>query len=163
MKWLKDDQTLVSDKDSRITLDFDARQGLHILTIKDSVRTDEGAYKLKVYNEEGSVSVTVVVTAKKSLEMKEEEHLKERPREDLKDEPCEPKIEVAPEPVTFQEGETIKLACKISGQLTDYQLRMQGLYHDMDLDFRLIFLLFFSCYFRLLLCWCLNAEALAFK
>ena len=114
-------------------MDFDVKQDLHILTIKDAVMSDEGSYKLKISNEKGSVQVTVMVTAKTveivkkevteevKKEVKEEvkiekkEEKKEKPKKPAEPEPCEPKIEVAPEPVDFNEGETVTLSCKISG------------------------------------------------
>ena len=137
IKWYKDDQKLKSKKDKRITMDFDAKQSLYILTIKDALVSDEGAYKLKVSNEQGSVSVRVMVTARQTtkvlitengsqetieavdLVLVEEDESKpkaEEPKKPSEPEPCKPKIEVAPQPVEFQEGETISLSCKVSGQ-----------------------------------------------
>ena len=102
-------------------MDFDVKQDLHILTIKDAVRSDEGSYKLKISNEKGSVQVTVMVTAKTveivKTEVKEEvkEEVTETVKKPAEPEPSEPKIEVAPEPVEFEEGETVTLSCKVSG------------------------------------------------
>ena len=96
---------------------MDIREDFHILTINDAVIEDEGSYTLKVVNETGSVSVTVMVTAKGEPKVEPKEEPKvvedEKPKER---EPCKPKIEMAPEPVEFEEGETVTLSCKVSGQ-----------------------------------------------
>ena len=99
VKWYKDDKK-VKSKDTRITADFDIKQDLYVLTITEAVRSDEGTYKVKVTNEKGSVQVSVMVTAKVTEDIKQ---------------PCEPKIEMAPEPVEFNEGESFSLTVKISG------------------------------------------------
>lgn len=62
VKWYKGDDKLKPKNDSRITLDFDVKLDLHILTINDTLRSDEGLYKLKVVNQEGSISVSILVT-----------------------------------------------------------------------------------------------------
>lgn len=97
---------------------------------------DAGWYKLKVTNEEGSVSIKVMVSAQESSTVKETvseeltetlkitEEVYEEKKEMIKtelaktpeQEPCEPKIEIAPKPVEFEEGETITLSCKVRGQ-----------------------------------------------
>lgn len=142
VKWYRDGDKLKPKKDPRISTDFDVRQGLHILTIRNTTKQDEGCYKIKIVNEEGSVSVTVMVTeceptSKKMVKRftegeetrgvslisgtseqvpdtvsptKTTERIKKR-----EDEPCEPKIEVSPQPVEFIEGGDIQLSCKVSG------------------------------------------------
>ena len=98
-------------------MDVDVKQDLHILTIQNATLNDEGAYRLKVVNEKGSVSVTVMVTAKVTEDIQTVETPKEELKIEVKQEPepCKPKIEVAPEPVEFSLGETITLSCKASG------------------------------------------------
>ena len=73
VSWFKDNQKVEPTKDRRVTLDFDIKQGLHILTIRDAIHEDEGLFILRVVNETGSVSITVRVTAKTTatLEMDE--------------------------------------------------------------------------------------------
>ena len=101
VKWYKDDNKIKPNKDKRITMDFDVKQDLYILTIKDAVRSDEGSYKLKISNEKGSVQVTVMVTAKMPK-------TEEKPK-------TAPAFKSVPEPVTVKEGETIRLACGVTG------------------------------------------------
>lgn len=98
-------------------MDFDMKQDLHILTIKDALKSDEGKYKLKVVNEKGSTSVSVMVTAKDGTTVQKviTEEVTEQKVVTMAAEPCEPKIHIAPEPVQFKEGETITLSCRVSG------------------------------------------------
>ena len=124
---------LKHSRDKRILLDFDVKQDLHILSIKDAVTEDEGSYILVVTNELGSVSVTVIVTAETTqticiedtqkdevltfTSFQQEDLVRLRETEEPKEpDACEPRIEVAPEPVSFEEGDTIMLSCKASGQ-----------------------------------------------
>ena len=118
-------------------MDLDVKQDLHVLSIKDAVPEDAGVYKLTVVNDMGSVSITVKVTErtsetvtteetgesyKKEVSVEERRTREEEVVKDLgvegadKDHvPREPKIEVAPRHVTFEEGETIMLFCRVSG------------------------------------------------
>lgn len=102
VKWYKDDHKLKPNKDKRITMDFDVKQDLHILTIHDAVIADEGTYKLKVQNEKGTASVCVMVTAKV-------------PGEPEKKKGTAPTFKSLPQPVNVSAGETIRLTCGVTG------------------------------------------------
>ena len=118
--WSKDNVDLTTTKDTRIIPHFDVKQDLHILSIKNADIEDEGLYSLIVTNSMGSVSVTILVTAKMTETLTNEDIREDDEtitKEVVKvEEPRGPKIEVAPEPVTFTTGETILLSCKVSGQ-----------------------------------------------
>lgn len=101
MKWYKDDQQVQPNTDSRVRMDTDVKEDLKVMIIDKATRDDEGTYRLEVTNDSGSVSLNVMVTV-----------------DEGRREPKEPKIEIAPEPVEFTEGETITLKCKVSGKVT---------------------------------------------
>lgn len=97
VKWYKDDHKIKS-KDTRITANFDAKQDLYVLTVREAVRSDEGSYKVKVTNEKGSVQVSVIVTAKGDGKPK-----------------VAPTFHSVPEPVTVTAGESIRLTVGVTG------------------------------------------------
>ena len=81
-------------------MDWNMADDLNSLVIRNATMEDEGEYRLEAVNESGSESVTVMVTVDEAVV---------KPRE-------QPKIEVAPEPVEFREGETFTLSCRVSGK-----------------------------------------------
>ena len=127
VKWSKDGIELNPSMDSRISLDFDGKTDLYVLTIKNTVMSDEGGYEFLVVNEQGMASVTVMVTAiatvKKEIHEKYTGESTEKPEKTTEKapeipegrEPCEPTIKVSPEPVFFDVGGIIALPCQVSG------------------------------------------------
>ena len=99
LTWFKDDKKIRPQEDPRVSLDFDLKDDLNILIIENATQEDAGAYRLEVDNDHGEVNVTVMVSVDESA-----------PK------PKEPKIETAPEPVEFIEGDSITLSCKVSGE-----------------------------------------------
>lgn len=146
VKWYRDERKLKPNKDRRMTMHFDTKQDLHILTIKDAVPSDAGEYKLKLTNEVKSISVRVMVTVRQetSIDAVQKVQSSSEPAPAVGAEscqetpisvstpvapsadepkvaesltPCKPKIVEAPQPVEFREGESFSLHCRVSGNL----------------------------------------------
>ena len=78
-----------------------------ILTIEGASAADAGAYRFDAVNENGSMSVTVMVT--------------------LSTDPA-PRFDIPPEPVSCYAGEKIRLVTRASGSLVHSYILSMGLY-----------------------------------
>ena len=74
-----------------------------LLTIDNATQADEGAYRFDAINENGSMSITVMVTL--------------RPE-------GAPLFEIPPEPVVCYTGDTIRLATRVLGRLDFHYLHV---------------------------------------
>ena len=104
MTWKKDGKTVKSKKkENRVNIS--QTEDVHTLEVKDATAKDAGEYTVTAKNSTGSVTSTATV-----------EVLSQEPVEAVDSAAIEaPKFEVAPQPVSVTEGETIRLTCQVSG------------------------------------------------
>ena len=120
--WYKDGELVkTSWKDKRIVTDWDEENDLEVLVVKNAKVTDAGEYTVKAINDlgENKATVSVIVGDEKQTEKSKAKQKKESPKAEPKKDTSKktsPLFEVEPQPMTFAEGDDIKLACRATGQ-----------------------------------------------
>ena len=120
--WQKDNKKIKSKKDKRFAVNWITEENKNVLEIKDARIEDSGAYTVNATNEAGTVSSTVVVAVTATVIEEPETAVNVATvGESLVQEASpsalivKPEISLNPDPVSIEEGETIKLSCTIQG------------------------------------------------
>ena len=135
VSWKKDGKTVKpKKKENRVTVEYSKEEDAYILEIKEATMKDAGEYTVVVESEAGTVSSSAAVTVQEPASLEEPAKKTDEPvvetapkvkdvkhaEEGVIEAPSEkttplPKFDAEPQSAKVSEGETIRLACKISG------------------------------------------------
>ena len=119
--WLRADTPLSDQFDTRIEIECDDNDNLHILIIHNASVEDTGDYTIRADNIHGTMSVTVRVVVTAKGQEKPKDKPKEKPKERPKmpqgegDEAGAPQIVIPPKSVFVDSGKPIFMFSAVTG------------------------------------------------
>ncbi len=105
--------------DKRVKVNWDMDRDLYVLEILKVTQEDAGEYTVEAESENGKTIITVTIKISSKIEIKKTRRAK---------------FELKPQPATIVAGETLRLTCKVKGQLSMYYLLYTLLHSCLALE-----------------------------